>query len=150
MSSSISKFCEAFARPEPKLRKKRSQPLSALEVAIRDAKYRASSGEWESAKGATFVGLYAMCHQMVYGVVPSELTQPALFRSAARLAVKALHEQFDDDPGELAAFVRWCWEREKRRSTWAQSSGVDRNRLSWKWQFSRSMETDYRISRKRI
>lgn len=121
--------------------------LSPVEVALDDAKRRARSGEWEDAKAATLVGLYALCHQMVYGVVPSELKQVGLFRAATRMAKRMMHEYFDDDPSQVVELIRWSWEREKRKNTWAQSHAIDRNRLSWKWQFAASMETDYRIAR---
>jgi hypothetical protein len=139
--SDIAKFCDQFERSKVK----RSKALPQVDVAIDDAKRRALSGEWNDSKGATFVGLHAFCHKMVYGIVPDELYVPGLFRAAARGAAKALHEFFDDDPAELAAFVRWSWEREKRKNSWAQANGVDRSRLSWKWQFSRSLLTDYKI-----
>jgi hypothetical protein len=82
---------------------------------------------------------------MIYGVVPSELLEQQSFRAAARAAAKAMHELFDDDATAVAAFVRWAWEVEKRKNTWAQSKSIDRRRLGWRVQFSRALETDYRI-----
>lgn len=131
---------------EDKPRGRRSKQLLPLDVAIRDARHRAATGEWDGTKGSTLVGLYAMCHEMIYGVVPEELKNLGLFRAAARNSARALHEVFADDIVKCIEFVRWTWEREKRKNAWAQSNGVDRNRMSWKWQFSAGMVTDYRVS----
>lgn len=133
---------------QPRMRVKRSHTLTLVEVAIDDAKRRASSGEWEGAKGSTLVGLYAMCHRMVYGIIPSELEEPSTFRQAAKMAATTMHELFVDDPAEVAAFIRWSWEVEKRKNTWAQSKSIDRRRLGWRAQFSRALQTDYRIGQK--
>lgn len=151
--SAAAEFCAQFEpRTRTRTKQKRTKALSSLEIAVNDASHRARSGDWENSKGATFVGLHAMCHRMVYGILPIELSSIPTFRAAARNALRALHVLFSDDPDELAAFVRWTWEREKRKHSWALSSGIDRNRMSWKWQFSDSMVTDYKIyinSRKR-
>lgn len=150
MSSPLTEFMERF-EPEktPRLRvKRRAKTLSLVEVAMDEARRRATSGEWDRSKGATFVGLYALCHQMVYGVVPGELQEPAAFRAAAKHAARAMHELFDDDPAEVAAFVRWTWEAEKRKNAWAQQKAFDRKRLGWKAQFSRAVQTDYQIAQK--
>lgn len=129
--------------PRPRVKAK---PLTPVQVAVKIAKARAISGDWSDAKPAAFVGLHCICHQMIYGITPLELDQQALFRAAARLAAKAQHELFNDDPHELAEFVRWSWSREKGKNTWAQQKQVERNRLNWRWQFSRSLVTDYRIA----
>ena len=152
--SSISDFVGRFDAPEPagpRLRTKKKPQrttLTPLEVAIDDARRRAVSGEWGGSKGRTFVGLHAMCHRMVYGVVPSELEQLGTMNAASKLAAKAMHEMFGDDPEAFAAFVRWTWEVEKRKNTWAQSKSIDRRRLGWRMQFSRALECDYRIDLK--
>src|SRR3990172_8529604 len=95
---------------------------------------------------ATLVGLYAICHRMIYGIIPQELCEKALFNIAAKLAAVALHKHFDDDPSAAAAFVKWSWEREKRRDTWAREKMIDRARLSWKLQFSATLVTDWRVN----
>lgn len=122
--------------------------LSPVQVAVHDANRRAISGEWDTAKGATFVGLYAMCHQMVYGVLPAELDPPGIFRQAAKAAAQAMHQMFDDDPYEVVKFLRWTWEREKRRNSYSQKSGHERSRLMWRWQFSRAVYTDYLVAKR--
>lgn len=147
MSGSISEFVARFEEEEkkPRQRVRRSKALSPVEVAIDDASRRAKSGEWAGSKGKTFVGLYAMCHRLVYGVIPSEVQDVAGFSAASKNAARALHELFADDPHEMASFIRWAWEVEKRKNAWAQSKAIDRKRLGWRAQFSRALETDYRI-----
>lgn len=144
MTSAISAFMEHAAHQKP--RDKRAKPLTEVDVAMRDAKRRAASGDWVGSKGSTFIGLYAMCHEMVYTVIPDELYAAGIFKAAARNAANAMHELFDDDPVKVVQFMKWAWEREKRKHEWAQRQGFDRNRMSWKWQFSLNMLTDYRVS----
>jgi len=125
--SAIQQYLEGFpdkeqkTGPRPRIRTKSETPkpkryLLPIEVAIDAAQRRAASGEWDGAKGATLVGLYAICHRMIYGIIPQELCEKALFNIAAKLAAVALHKHFDDDPSAAAAFVKWSWEREKRLS----------------------------------
>jgi hypothetical protein len=145
----ITDFVNSFDKPTgPRLRMKRAKPMTLVEIAIDDARRRAASGEWAGAKGAVLVGLYAMCHRMVYGIIPSELFEVPTFRAAAKMAAKAMHELFGDDPAEVAAFVKWSWQVEKRKNEWAQTKSVDRKHLGWRAQFCRSLETDYRIWQK--
>lgn len=145
---SITDFVNSFEKPKgPRLRVK-AKPLTPVEIALDEAARRAASGEWAGAKGSTLVGLYAMCHRMVYGIVPSELSEQATFHAASKMAAKAMHDLFGDDPAEVAAFVKWAWQVEKRKNEWAQSKSVDRKHLGWRAQFCRSLETDYRIAQK--
>lgn len=144
--SATARFVEQFAKEHRARVRTKAKPLSSVEVAMDDAKHRAASGDWVGSKGATFVGLHALCHKMIYGVIPDELYALGLYRAAIKLAAKAMHELFADDPDAMAAFVRWTWEREKRKHTWALANGVDRNRLSWRWQFGRALLTDYRVA----
>lgn len=148
--TSIMEFVARFEEEQkkPRQRVRRSKALTPIEVSIDDASRRARSGEWAGARGKTFVGLYAMCHRLIYGVIPSEVQDKAGFAAASKHAARALHELFKDDPSEMAAFIRWAWEVEKRKHTWAQSKAIDRKRLGWRAQFSRSLETDYRIAQK--
>lgn len=143
-------FLEGFDKPEPSANgpkpRTRRRHLTHLEIAVDDAKRRASSGDWDGAKGATLVGLYAMCHRMVYGVLPGELEQIGVFRAASKQALRCVHELFNDDACAVAAFVRWSWEREKRRDAWAREKMIERSRLGWRAQFSRGLETDYRVA----
>lgn len=151
--SPIAAFCGSFnstsssnSGSKKQARPRKARMLAPIEIALDDAKRRAASGDWDGAHGSTFVGLYALCHQMIYSVVPEELFAIAEYRTAAKMAAKMLHENFGDDPFRLAEFIRWSWEREKRKHNWALANGADRKRLGVRWQFSLGILTDYRIA----
>jgi hypothetical protein len=131
----------------PRVRRGGRKQLLPVEVALDDARRRAGSGEWEGAKGSTLVGLYALCHQLIYGIVPEELRELPAFRGAAKQAAGFVHAHFGDDYGAAAAFVKWAWEREKKKHVWALKNGATRNRMSWRLQFSASLLTDWRVER---
>lgn len=123
--------------------------LSALEMAEEDASKRAESGQWEDASSRSFVGLYAMCHRMTYGVEASDLREKFKFTVANKAAAKVLHVFFDDDKSEFVEFIKWAWEREKGREEWAARENKSRGRLSTRAQFSAGMVTDYRVEAER-
>lgn len=126
-----------------------SGAMSELERVMTDARARAKSGDWDGARAPTFVGLYAVCHEMVYQVPPGELDVTMEFRGAARAALGLLNDVFQGDGAQFAHFVKWSWTREKNRATWAASKNFDRKRMGWRMQFSASLVTDYRIEAKR-
>lgn len=123
----------------------RERKKTSAEIAEADAKRRAQTGEWEDARPSTIVGLYSVCHRMVYGVAPTEFEDNAEFASATRSASALLKSQFDGDAVAMAAFVRWVWKREQGRVKWAREQGRDLNRLVWRFIFSRSKIGDYRV-----
>lgn len=147
----IGSFLASVQVPEPgrpRVRRGGRRQLLPIEVALDDARRRAASGEWDGAKGSSLVGLYALCHELIYGIVPEELRELASFRFAAKQAASFAHDHFDDDFGAAAGFVKWAWEREKRKHTWALKNGVDRNRLSWRLQFSAMLLTDWKVEQR--
>lgn len=123
----------------------RERKKTSAEVAEADAKRRAQTGEWEDARPSTIVGLYAVCHRMVYGVAPIEFEDNAEFASATRSASALLTSQFAGDAVAMAAFVRWAWKREQGRAKWAREQGRDLNRMVWRFVFTRSKVGDYRV-----
>jgi hypothetical protein len=123
--------------------------LTPVEVALDDAERRAKSGEWDDASGKTLVGLYAFCHKLVYGIVPDELKELPQFRMAAKQAAGCVHNYFDDDFGFAAGFVKWAWEREKKKDLWARQNGITVKRLSWRFQFSSALVTDWKVQKSR-
>lgn len=127
----------------------RGKKFTPLELALRDAERRAESGEWEDATGRSLVGLYAMCHRMIYGVVPAELEDKVTMRIASKMARAQLHKHFDDDVDQAVEFIKWAWEREKSRENHAMATGRDRSRMGYRWQFSDSIVTDYRVELER-
>lgn len=114
---------------------------------MNDAKARARSGDWGGVGGSTLVGLYAMCHELVYKVIPLELKKTGTFRAASRAASSMLKSHFEGEPDEMVSFIKWAWEREKGRAKWAVENQKDRNRMGWMVQFSESMLTDYLSTR---
>lgn len=129
---------------QPK-RRTRTQKRSKIELLIEDAKTRSLSGDWSDANGLTFVGLFALCHRVVYGVMPAELQEAKAINVTARMARKCMHAHFEDDSAEVALFIKWAWEVEKRKNTWAMGQGFDRAPLTCFGQFSARLITQYKV-----
>ena len=127
----------------------KSTALSDIEANTKIAEARSLSGDWDGARGRVFVGLYAVCHRVVYGVAPLELEQKPEFQAASRAALSCLHGHFDDDSDALATFVRWAWKREEGRAKYAREQRWDgRKRLGWRLLFSAHTVTDYLAERR--
>ncbi len=128
----------------PKAKRKR-ETLTDLEVAMDDANRRGRSGDWDSATGKSFVGLYAICFRMVYGEAPLPMTDKGAVIHGARMATSVLHKHFEDDKDDLVEFIKWAWGREKGKHNWALGQGVDRKPMGVGLQFSTSMIQEYRV-----
>lgn len=124
-----------------------TKALKPVDAAVDGAERRSRSGVWDGAVGRTFVGLFALCHRIVYGEIPLELYEIADFGIASRMATKALHVWFGDDEGAFVEFIKWSWEREKGRDAWAIANGRDRTRMRARFQFSAAMVQDYRVEK---
>lgn len=146
-SSALDSFLADPAKSERIPGAKREKPKTALHTAMLSAEMRAKSGEWDDAEQRTLVGLYAVCHRNVYGVIPVELENPAEFSMASRAAATILHTRFDDDVPATAIFIRWLWKREKERVEWARTQKRDRNRMGWRMQFSDRAVGDFLVAR---
>lgn len=123
----------------------RSQGVSDLASAMADAKRRAGTGDWEGATGRTLVGVFLLCHRMVYQFVPADLESTPMFRSACKQAELCYRRHFRDKPGECVEFLKWAWLRERGRQQWAQREGRDVRRLCARFVFSDSFVDDYRV-----
>lgn len=145
----IAGFLDSLPEKAKQEKGTRVRQLSLLEVAIDDAQRRAATGVWEEATGKTLVGLYGLCHRLVYRVLPDELHDVGQFKMAAKQAANFVHSQFTDDFGAAAGFIKWTWEREKRLEVWALTNGRDRSRLHWRRQFSAGLVTDFKVERAR-
>lgn len=141
----ISDFVGDATRKPGRPRTRARRHLTAFEIALDDAARRANSGDWDGASGATLVGLYAFCHRLLYTVLPEELAAVPKFNAAAKRAKAFVHDHFADDFGAAAAFIKWSWEREKRKNQWCRDNGVEARRLGWLLQFSPSLLTDWRV-----
>jgi hypothetical protein len=116
-----------------------------VHVAMHDAERRASDADWTHVTGRVFVGLYALCHRVVYRVVPTELENPQLYAQACRQAELCYRRNFRDDPDACVEYVKWAWTRERGRRDWALSKGIDRNRLRPRQLFSQAFVDDYHV-----
>lgn len=119
--------------------------VSDLEIIVRKVEHRAQSGDWDGATGQSFVGLYALCHRVVYKTLPAELTDRIFMSRWSRVAGKILHEWFADNTNEFAAFIKWSWEQIQEKEKWALRKGINLPRMKISVQFSRQLYTDYQV-----
>lgn len=139
----------AFLSEAPAPRAPRSRGLSELALAVLEAEARGKTGKWDDARPTAFVGLYALCHRLVFKCLPGELESKVEFKGALRLAGQ-MHARFEYDGEEVASFIRWTWEREQRREKFAASKGETRDfRIGYRLQFSPRMVTDWQVDRER-
>lgn len=119
--------------------------MHGFDAVLHDAERRAQEGTWDEARAPVLVGLYGVCHRLVYNVLPDELYDMGAFRGATRAATRMVHEQFEDGIEDAVQFVKWSWKREQSRAAWARSKSISRNRMSWHAQFSTGYVTDWRV-----
>lgn len=144
---------EALERPKRRRAPEgtvRTKALSEFEKAVLDARARWLSKEedpWGTAQAGTFVGVYAVCHEKVYGVLPEELRELSTFRMAHAAAKKMLLDDFGDDPEDFLVFIRWCWVDEKRQyeKAMARDEAGLRRRIGWRLQFSSTKLVDFKV-----
>jgi hypothetical protein len=105
------------------------------------------SGDWSGARPLTFVALHAWLHERVYGVPYSPTPDDRL--NASRAAGRMLKADFRGDAAEMAAFMRWCWRREREREEWRRQNGRSGGSIGWRLQFGPHLLTDYRIDLQR-
>lgn len=123
--------------------------LTDLEAGIMAAKEYSRSQDWSDAKPRDIVGLYAMCHEAVYGVEPEELKQRAEMRAAVGMASRLLRNCFDDEIAELIDFMRWVWAKEKKKIDWMKEKNYPVvKRIGYRLQFSAGLVTDYRVAQR--
>lgn len=139
-----------FLDPPDKPKKPRSSSSEkgkrALRLAMQNAKIRASEGDWDDANPRDFVGLFAVCHSLVYGVEPLELQEQTELKKATRIARKCLENHFADDHAEFVEFIKWAWKRQEGKIAWAHRNGREISRLNIYIQFSTGFVTDFRAS----
>ena len=116
------------------------------EAMVAGARQRVATGDWEGAKMGELLGLYCALHRLVYGVAPSELDDGKQWRQATGMVGGFVKEEFGGDARACADFIAWAWRREEGRDRWRQQVGKERTRMAWRWQFNRSMVTDYRVA----
>jgi len=132
-------FDEFIAGPSKKRGKpspKRSQERARAElIRLRE------EGRLLEFQGRHFVAFYLELHAHVYKVEASELDGVEWW-AAVTSAEKMLVGCFDGDRGKMLEFMRWTWQREKFKAAKSDSP----RRYVWRWQFSTSAVTDYRVA----
>lgn len=123
----------------------RSRGVSDLASAMNDARSRAESGDWDGSTGRTMVGVFLLCHRMVYQFIPAELESTPVFRAACKQAELCYRRHFRDNPGACVEFLKWAWLRERGRQQWASREGRDVRRLRARLVFSDGFVDDYRV-----
>ncbi len=99
-------------------------------------------GLWEAKGADDLVGLYAVLHEHVFGVLPLELQQEFLMARAS--ADKLVREEFAGDYLEAQRFVAWCWKSLVKSRKKNPDSDF---RPGWRFQFkARKWLTDYKAS----
>jgi hypothetical protein len=101
------------------------------------------TGEWEGATGRHFSALFTILFHRVYKVDADMTSQDRAW--AAGLANKMLREKFSDNAGEMAGFMRWCWQREESREKWRRDNSQSGSVMSWRWQFNTKLYTEWRV-----
>jgi ribosomal protein S1 len=125
------------------VKKKREKRRSEIEIYVKDAKNRSKTGCWDNATGKTFVGLYAMCHEIVYGFIPTELMTNSHLWVSNKCANSIFVEIFNRDGDLFVEFIKWSWEEEKKKKIWAMRKGVTFKVLDIRSQFSKSLVDRY-------
>jgi hypothetical protein len=136
--------------PEPRrkpARGRRQDHGRGLVDAVAEAEDLREAGDWSTAEARHLVGLYALCHDHVYGVMPEELR--AAFPAAVASAAKLLREDFSGDVSRAVVFVRWVWARENARER-RRTAGEGAFRIGWRLMFaSRALLTDWKVDGQR-
>ena len=133
---------DEWAAKAPKKKKGlRSAARQDVASSIAEADQMRAASDFTAARPRHFVGLYALFHNHVYGVAPSELSGKT-WTAACLMAARILDREFGKDIDRFVSFIAWTWRREKRAHV--RASG-ERRRLGWRLQFSPTLVTDYRV-----
>lgn len=133
----------------PKEKKKRGAPSvakSRREKFFSEMEKMRQDSEWDDFRAGHFVALYAACHEHCYGILPAETETSKDFALAMLAASRLLKNEFQGNPAKMVHFMRWSWSREQEREKWRRSNGNGGGRLSWRFQFSSSHVSDYRVN----
>lgn len=136
---------EAVAKKKPpKKRASTGKNPRGYKTACAEAMIRAKAEDWEDAKPKHLVGLYAVLHEQVYRVPPTELVDS--WNGAVSAARAMLDKEFEGDVFAFVEFIRWTWQRTRRRQEKAIANGEEVRRVGWALQFKhRDLLTDYRV-----
>lgn len=142
---------EAWARRgKPKAKAKTKgprKPNPTFRVRVRaEANEILRAGRWHLAGSEHFVELYGMLHARVYSVEAAELDtgEWTLANMAAR---RMLAKMFDGDRPKMAGYLKWVWEIQARDEAKRRAGSRDDDfRVTWRYQFSEKLWTQWRIA----
>lgn len=108
------------------------------------------AGEKE-LRASHLVAFWMRCHQMVYGVVPSEMEESRDWSRAVYAASTLVRKEFGGNTAEALEFLKWTWRRERAREERAKERREKRvGRVGWQLQFChRNLLTDWRLEQAR-
>lgn len=141
---------EAMVQRKAPPKKRALGPTTArVQNMMATAKLHFKAGEWGAATSHDVVALYALFHEHVYGVVPTELVGKE-WMGAASQAKRFIREHFGESIPAVVEYMRWLWTREKEREQWRRDNGKEGGRISWRMQFSANGNlTEYRVNKLR-
>lgn len=135
------------SKPRPKKKAYTPMPKARRRAFIDEVQERMRTQEWDGMTTGRLVALYWLCHERVYGVVPSELDNAAVWSRAMLHAGKMVASEFDDDVGRAVVFMRWVWTRERDIEEWRRRNQRNGRRISWLDQFCYGrLVSDWRIA----
>ena len=135
-------------------RRKKGKPKRSYVTKAQRTKWLAEvdqmtkAGDLSEAKPSHLVALYIRLHGWCYGAEPDEV-KGQMYSMAMIQAGKLTKEEFGGDVLDAVAFIRWVWQRAKRREA-KRPDGQDVFRIGWRLMFARrDLVTDYRVEQER-
>lgn len=143
------------AKPKPQGPRKShgawTATLEQFKKAGLDATERMQTGNWEEAHPLTFLALFNLCHERMYGVEALEIKEATKRKTLMFSVYQVIKEQFNDDCDEYAEFVRWLFEERERKDQWIRSKGDKTCVRINAWSLTKlSLIADYKVSIKGI
>jgi hypothetical protein len=141
-----------------KPRKKRVRSASDIKKMIERNTDEATAfkdrNDWTQAEAKHFVAVYYKMHAFVYDALPEELHAENQWLGAVSATKKLIADSFSvqGKPCNDAVidFIRWVWDRERRRYKQAKEQGRDHTRITWRMMFaSRYYVSDYKTEKRR-
>ncbi len=129
---------------KPARGKSKGMSVDTMARAANEMNRMVAEQDWSGAQGKHFVALYAFLHLRVYGVESADLgSSERVYASGA--ATRMLEREFGGDGAQMAEFMRWCWQREKKTEAWRRANHRSGRRVSWRLQFGGVLLTDWRV-----
>lgn len=104
------------------------------------------TGEWDGARPMHFVAVYWVMHVAVYGIGSDELAAKDEWKQSAAIAGRLLRTAFKGDCVSMAEYLRWLWDRTRRRRERAVLKGRDIAHIGVRLVFSGRLVTEWRAS----